>query len=68
MKTLYKKLTAYVLGGALALSGAFLVVPMEGEHKKNGWHETYLDVVGIPTACLLTCLSFGDKLHTLTST
>ena len=51
MKVLYKKLAAYGLGSALALSGAFLVVPMEGEHKKNGWHETYLDVVGVPTAC-----------------
>lgn len=51
MKTLYKKLAIYGLGSALALSGAFLVVPMEGEHKKNGWHETYLDVVGVPTAC-----------------
>ena len=51
MRSLYKKLVAYGLGSALALSGAFLVVPMEGEHKKNGWHETYLDVVGIPTGC-----------------
>lgn len=51
MKSLYKKLTAYGLGSALALSGAFLVIPMEGEHKKNGLHETYLDVVGVETAC-----------------
>ena len=46
MRSLYKKLAAYGLGGALALSGAFLVVPMEGDNKKNGWHEVYLDVVG----------------------
>jgi lysozyme len=51
MKTIYKKLATYGLGSALALSGAFLVVPMEGEHKKDGLHETYLDVVGIPTGC-----------------
>lgn len=51
MNALYKKLVAYGLGGAVALSGAFLVVPMEGEHKKSGLHEVYLDVVGIPTAC-----------------
>ena len=37
MKSLYKKLAAYGLGGALALSGTFLVVPMEGEHKKKKW-------------------------------
>lgn len=46
MKHLYKKLAACGLGSARALPGAFLVVPMWGEHKKNGWHETYLDVVG----------------------
>lgn len=51
MRNLYKKLAVYGLGGAVALSGAFLVVPMEGEHKKNGVHEVYLDVVGIETAC-----------------
>ena len=38
MKPLYKKLAAYGLGSALALSGAFLVVPMEGEHKKSVLH------------------------------
>lgn len=51
MNSTYKKLAAYGLGGALALSGAFLVQPFEGEHKKNGWHEVYLDVVGVETGC-----------------
>jgi lysozyme len=51
MNALYKKLATYGLGGAVALSGAYLVAPWEGENKKNGVHEVYLDVVGIPTAC-----------------
>ena len=33
MKALYKKLAAYGLGSALALSGMFLVQPFEGENK-----------------------------------
>jgi len=46
MNALYKKLVAYGLGGAIALSGAFLVAPFEG--KEN---IVYLDPVGILTSC-----------------
>lgn len=46
MNTLYKKLAAYGLGGAIALSGAFLVAPFEGKENK-----VYVDPVGILTSC-----------------
>lgn len=51
MNNIHKKLLSYGLGGALALGGAFLVIPQEGQVKVQGWHTTYLDVVGVPTAC-----------------
>ena len=39
-------------GGALALAGALLILPYEGEvRNKDGIHSVYLDAVGIPTAC-----------------
>lgn len=34
MNTLYKKLAAYGLGGAVALSGAYLVAPWEGKENR----------------------------------
>lgn len=46
MNTLYKKLAEYGLGGAIALSGAFLVAPFEGKENK-----VYVDPVGILTSC-----------------
>ncbi|MGC3003762.1 lysozyme [Streptomyces sp. G35A] len=46
MNALYKKLAAYGLGGAIALSGAFLVAPFEGKENK-----VYVDPVGILTSC-----------------
>jgi lysozyme len=46
MKSLYKKLAAYGLGGAVALSGAYLVAPWEGKENK-----AYVDPVGILTSC-----------------
>lgn len=46
MNSLYKKLAAYGLGGAVALSGAYLVAPFEG--KENS---VYLDPVNILTSC-----------------
>lgn len=46
MKSIYKKLAAYGLGGAIALSGAYLVAPWEGKENK-----AYVDPVGIYTIC-----------------
>jgi lysozyme len=46
MNALYKKLAAYGLGGAVALSGAYLVAPWEGKENK-----AYVDPVGILTIC-----------------
>jgi len=46
MNALHKKLAAYGLGGAIALSGAFLVAPFEGKENK-----VYVDPVGILTSC-----------------
>ena len=46
MNSLYKKLIGIGLGGAIALSGAFLVAPFEG--KEN---QVYVDPVGILTSC-----------------
>lgn len=46
MNRIYKKLTAYGLGGALALGGAFLIAPFEGKENK-----AYVDPVGIATIC-----------------
>ena len=46
MNTLYKKLAAYGLGGAVALSGAYLVAPWEGKENR-----VYVDPVGILTSC-----------------
>lgn len=45
--TLYKKLLAYGLGSSLALSGAYLVMPSEGQV-----NATYVDPVGILTSCV----------------
>lgn len=44
--SLYKKLISYGLGGALALSGAFLIGPWEGKENM-----AYLDPVDIYTIC-----------------
>jgi len=46
MKSIYKQLLGYGLGGALALSGAYLVAPNEGKENK-----AYLDPVNIITIC-----------------
>lgn len=46
MNKVYKKLLGYGLGGAIALSGAYLVAPFEG--KSN---PAYVDPVGILTIC-----------------
>lgn len=43
---LYKKLLGVGLGSALAISGAFIVVPFEGKENK-----AYIDPVGIVTVC-----------------
>lgn len=44
--SLYKRLAALGLGGALGLAGAYLITPSEGLVTK-----TYLDPVGILTSC-----------------
>lgn len=46
MNSIYKKLAAYGLSGALALSGGYLVSTYEGKVNK-----TYLDPVNIITSC-----------------
>ena len=46
MKAVYKKLAAYGLGSAIALSGAYLVAPHEGKENK-----TYLDPIQVITSC-----------------
>ncbi|MNG05484.1 Lysozyme RrrD [compost metagenome] len=51
MKAVKQKLLAYGLGGALALGGTYLIIPQEGQVKKDGWHVTYIDAVGVETAC-----------------
>ena len=43
---LYKKLLGVGLGSALAISGAFIVAPFEGQENK-----AYIDPVGIVTVC-----------------
>lgn len=46
MNKIHKQLLGYGLGGALAISGAFLVAPFEGKENK-----AYIDPVGIYTIC-----------------
>ena len=47
-----KKLVAYGLSAAAAISGGYLILPWEGSVKdKSGYHTVYRDAVGIPTAC-----------------
>lgn len=47
-----KKLAAYGLSAAAAISGGFLILPHEGAvRNKSGLHTVYKDAVGIPTAC-----------------
>lgn len=47
-----KRLVALGLTASAALAGGYLIVPWEGAVKdKQGFHISYLDVVGIPTLC-----------------
>lgn len=51
IKRLHNKLLAVGATTAVALSGAFLIIPYEGSVKKGDTHVVYRDAVGIPTAC-----------------
>ena len=49
-KGLSKRLIALGLSSTLAISGAYLVAPLEGSKKdKQGNNITYIDMVGVPT-------------------
>lgn len=51
-KVLSKRLIALGLSSTLAISGAYLVAPLEGSKKdKQGNNIAYIDMVGIPTVC-----------------
>ena len=64
MNALTKRLIAIGLSSTLAISGAYLVAPLEGSKKdKQGNNIAYIDMVGVPTICsgLTTGVKFGDK-------
>lgn len=47
-----KKLAAFGLSAAAALSGGYLIIPWEGSVKnKDGLHAVYKDPIGIETTC-----------------
>lgn len=51
VSTLHKRLMIGGASSAVALSGAFLIIPHEGAVKDGVEHVVYMDAVGIPTAC-----------------
>ena len=64
VKGLTKRLIALGLSSTIAISGAYLVVPWEGEKKdKQGNNIAYIDMVGVPTICsgLTAGVKLGDK-------
>lgn len=64
MNVLTKRLIALGLSSTLAISGAYLVAPLEGSKKdKQGNSITYIDMVGVPTICsgITSGVKLGDK-------
>src|SRR5690606_9565006 len=58
---LTKKLLAYGLSTAAAISGGYLIAPREGNPTgKDGLSSVYLDPIGIPTVC---CGQTGKDLY-----